>query len=503
MKLITTIYLAIGIVLVMLSIVTFGYIQQTKEVKQSIAEVLETSNIIRESEQAQKLIIDMETGLRGYLLTGRKVFLEPYDAGKVTFAQTIARLDSITKDYKVQNQLVRDIKDIATHWQTTFSEPLIKSRASSHLGHSFKAHYDSVYSNTVLLGVGKGIMDKARNKFDLLEKEEELLQASRLKELDSSLQLTNIVAIGLTLLSIAIGGFLAYVLGRTIRNRFQRMNNLALSIAQGKYDVSLTDHKHDEISGLTHSLNIMAEKLQSSFTHLTKVNQELDQFAYVVSHDLKAPLRAINNLAEWIEEDLQTDDKEILQNFSTLRGRVHRMENLINGILEYSRIGRKALPTSTFSVQDMLKEVLENLAPPASFTVKASTELPVITAERTLFYQVLSNLLSNAFKYHHTQQGNIEIRAKELPSHYLFEVQDDGPGIPKEYQQKVFTIFQTMEARDVKESTGVGLSIVKKIVEEKGGQIWIDSDGSSGTTFLFTWPKSHALTSTPPKTSAS
>ncbi|WP_066833214.1 ATP-binding protein [Rufibacter ruber] len=489
MKIITTIHLAIGFILAMFCIVTFGYIKQTQRVQKSVEAVLATSDVIREGESAQKMLLDLETGMRGYLLTGRQTFLSPYNKGQVIFARTVRRLDSLTEAYPSQNQLVHLIEQDAQEWIINFSEPLIAARAKVHLSSSHKQYYDSLFNATAQKAKGKLIIDRARKKFELIEAEEEIIKRAKVREMNDSLMQTNDIALGLTLLAILAGSLTAYLLGKTIRKRFMKMTALANSIANGNYQVTLTDTRHDEISSLTHSLNRMAHKLQQSFDHLTKMNRELDQFAYVVSHDLKAPLRAINNLAEWIAEDLDSQEPEITNNLTILRGRVQRMENLINGILEYARVGRKEIKKSTFSVNSVLKEALENLSPPASFQVKIAADMPTLTAEKTLVYQVFSNLLSNAFKYHHTQNGCVEVRAKELENMYQFEVQDDGPGIPKEYHQKVFGIFQTMEARDVKESTGIGLAIVKKIIEEKGGSIWIESDKGQGTTFVFTWPK--------------
>jgi signal transduction histidine kinase len=473
----------------MLSIVTIGYIQQTRKVKKSIEHVLDTSSIIREAERAQKLLIDLETGVRGYLLTGQKSFLKPYKEGQADFERSINHLDSLTKSYPNQNQQVQLIRKDAKEWLGAFALPMLRGKTNAQRSAKDRAYYDSLFTIAAQQGTGKSIMDKARLRFDQIKQKEEHIKEDRLNELNASLLRTNEIAVGLTLASVLAGSFMAYLLGSTIKRRFRRMNNLAHSIAQGDYSVSLKDKRNDEISSLTNSLNMMARQLQYSFNHLTKTNNELDQFAYVVSHDLKAPLRAINNLAEWIAEDLVTDDPDIKKNLSIMRSRVHRMENLINGILAYSKVGRQVLPSTNFSAEEIVKEVLENQPPPATFRIQTPATLPIITGERTLFYQIMSNLLSNAFKYHHTQHGTIEIRSKALPDYYQFEVQDDGPGIPKEYQAKVFGIFQTMEARDVKESTGVGLSIVKKIVEEKGGQIWIESERGKGTTFVFTWPK--------------
>lgn len=489
MKLITTIHLAIAFILVMFCVVTFGYIRQTQKVKESVEDVLYTSSVIREGEVAQKQLLDMETGLRGYLLTGRLSFLEPYTQGISRFKATTKKLDSLTENYSTQNRLIHLIENDAKEWVEQFAAPLISARSKLEQGPSSKMKYDSLFEATAQQGKGKLIIDRARNRFEIIETAEEHMKLERVAEMDVSIMNTNDIALGLTLIAVIAGSITAYLLGKTISKRFLKMTALANSIAHGNYGASLTDDRHDEISSLTQSLNKMALKLQESFNHLTKMNRELDQFAYVVSHDLKAPLRAINNLAEWVSEDLENKEPEVIKNLSLMRGRVHRMENLINGILEYSRIGRKELTKTTFSVHELVTETLENIAPPPSFTVLVPPDLPTITGEKTLFYQVLSNLLSNAFKYHHSSEGTVEVKATEFKDHYQFEIKDDGPGIPKEYHQKVFGMFQTMEARDVKESTGVGLAIVKKIVEEKSGSVWIESEKGAGTTFVFTWPK--------------
>ncbi|QHL86132.1 HAMP domain-containing protein [Nibribacter ruber] len=489
MKLITTIHLGIGFILLMFCIVTLGYVQQTRQVRTDLNDVLLATSTIKLSESAQKNLIDMETGFRGYLLTGEETFLEPYTEGSTGFFLQLAQLDSLTQGLPTQNRMVHEIREKARSWITTFAEPLRLAKAKAPTSQAANAQYDFLFKATAQKAVGKQLMDSMRTKFSVIEQDEEVAKQMRLEELNNSFGRVNYIAIGLTLLAILAGILVSYMIGKSISRRFIRMTALANSIANGNYQVALVDDRKDEISSLTKSLNKMAAKLQESFAHLTKVNKELDQFAYVVSHDLKAPLRAINNLAEWISEDLTEKDPEIIQNLTMMRGRVHRMENLINGILDYSRVGRKELPTTTFSVQDLLKEATENLSPPAGFKITATTPMPVLSTERTLFYQVLANLLSNAFKYHHLQEGNVQVRCTELADFYQFEVEDDGPGIPQEYHQRVFGMFQTMEARDVKESTGVGLAIVKKIVEEKGGEIWIESEKGQGSIFKFTWPK--------------
>jgi len=234
-------------------------------------------------------------------------------------------------------------------------------------------------------------------------------------------------------------------------------------------------------------------ELTDKATALERINQELDQFAYVVSHDLKAPLRAIANLSEWIEEDIAenlTDDTR--KQMTLLRGRVARMGDLIHGILQYSRVGRIDNEIESVDVNELLQEIIAGLAVPEGFVINIAPDMPVFETARIPLSQVFANLLSNAIKYHHQPgHGHVQISVRQEADNkfYEFSVRDDGPGIAPEYHEKVFGIFQTLNARDKVESTGVGLSIVKKIIETRGGEITLESAEGEGSTFRFTVPK--------------
>ena len=229
--------------------------------------------------------------------------------------------------------------------------------------------------------------------------------------------------------------------------------------------------------------------LLTTAAQLEKRNQELDQFAYVTSHDLKAPLRAIANLSEWIEEDIEEKlDEDTRHQMNLLRGRVHRMEALINGLLQYSRVGRIEEESATVAVSDLLEEVIDSLDPPPEFTIEVAA-MPVLHTKRLPLLQVFSNLISNAIKHHHRSDGHVWLSAQDQGQAYEFTVADDGPGIAPEYQEKVFVIFQTLKARDKAENTGIGLSIVKKIIEAQGGSISVESRLGQGSVFRFTWLK--------------
>ncbi len=237
-------------------------------------------------------------------------------------------------------------------------------------------------------------------------------------------------------------------------------------------------------------LTYLTTVLAQTNVALEKRNQELDQFAYVASHDLKAPLRAIANLSEWIEEDIgDTLNDENRHQMNLLRGRVHRMEALIDGLLQYSRVGRLETATAKLSVATLLTEVIDSLAPPGTFTIEVAADMPILVTERLPLEQVFTNLLSNAIKHHPRTDGKVRISVQEQGAFYEFAVADDGAGIAPQYHEKVFNIFQTLQARDKSENTGIGLAIVKKIVEGHKGTITLESQAGQGATFRFTWLK--------------
>jgi len=231
-------------------------------------------------------------------------------------------------------------------------------------------------------------------------------------------------------------------------------------------------------------------ELQATNQKVKNINQELTDFAYIVSHDLKAPLRGIKTLADWISGDyadkLDENGKERLK---LLLGRVERMHNLIGGVLEYSRVGRTREKKVKVDLNELVAEVIDLIAAPENITIRVEDSLPVVECEKTRMIQVFQNLLSNAVKYIDKPQGQIKVGCVEEGDFWKFSVSDNGPGIEAKYFEKIFRIFQTLASRDEFESTGVGLTVVKKIVELNGGKIWVESEPGMGSTFFFTLPR--------------
>ncbi len=265
---------------------------------------------------------------------------------------------------------------------------------------------------------------------------------------------------------------------------------LFLVAAQSNYLHSGKNVIIERITLQKDQLEISNRKLQEYTVHLERTNRELDKFASIVSHDLKAPLRAIGNLTGWIEEDAgDTLVPEARTHFNMIKQRVTRMEDLINAILDYSRADERTGEDEHISTKDLVEDTLDFIGRPENVTLEVAPGLPEMVSDKTRLQQVFSNLLGNAIKYNDKENIHISVSVTEHEKEWEFSVKDNGPGIEPQYHEKVFVIFQTLNRRDDVESTGVGLAIVKKIIEDQGGKIWVESDGKLGSDFRFAWPK--------------
>jgi len=232
------------------------------------------------------------------------------------------------------------------------------------------------------------------------------------------------------------------------------------------------------------------ERQAQLLQEVKSVNQELKDFAYIVSHDLKAPLRGIKTLTDWLVTDYADKlDENGREQMDLLMNRVQRMHNLIDGVLKYSRVGRVKEEKVKVNLNDLVSEVIDMVAPPENMEIIVENQLPVVECEQIRIMQVFQNLLSNAVKYMDKPQGQIRIGCVEEDCFWNFSVSDNGPGIEEKYFEKIFQMFQTLTPRDEFESTGIGLTVVKKIIEMYGGRIMVESEVGNGTTFLFTLTK--------------
>lgn len=224
---------------------------------------------------------------------------------------------------------------------------------------------------------------------------------------------------------------------------------------------------------------------------LAVANQELEAFTSIASHDLKAPLRSIGQLANWITEDVgESLPVQSQTHLSKLRGRVSRMETLLNDLLAYARAGRRRYDPEVVDTGQLVLTIVDLLAPPPGFTVSVAENLPTLVTERVPLETVLRNLLGNAMKHHDRPEvGQVHVTAQMQSTNVEFRVIDNGPGIDPQYHQRIFDPSQTLKPREQVEGSGMGLAIVKKIIESRGGTIGVESTVGNGATFYFTWPQ--------------
>lgn len=228
---------------------------------------------------------------------------------------------------------------------------------------------------------------------------------------------------------------------------------------------------------------------QQSVESLERINQELESFAYVTSHDLKAPLRGIATIADWLQSDYEDKlDDDGKNNLRLLKQRVERMNDLIDGILKYSKVGSSDEELEEIELKPLVQECVDLLLVPENMKISIDGDFPVIEGNRTLMVQVMQNLLSNAYKYANNESGIIRIEGKLNGQECVISVTDNGKGIPEAYHEKVFEMFQSLEDKNNAQSTGVGLAIVKKVVTGWGGRIWVTSPADGGAAFHFTIP---------------
>lgn len=260
--------------------------------------------------------------------------------------------------------------------------------------------------------------------------------------------------------------------------------------------VRMTGIHHDiterkQVAEALHTLNASLEqRVQERTAQLERSNRELDQFAYIASHDLKAPLRGIDHLATWITQDAEAVLPDPSKNhLAKLRNRVQRMDRLLDDLLAYSRVGRRDGAPEWVKIHELISDIVTFLAPPTGFAVHITSELPELVTPRTPLEIVLRNLIDNAFKHHHHPvAGEVQINVQVQGDFVEFRISDNGPGIDSKFHERIFGVFQTLQPRDQIEASGMGLAIVKKTVEHRGGTVWVDSVLGQGATFAFTWP---------------
>ncbi|GAC1378185.1 MAG: hypothetical protein NVS3B25_07690 [Hymenobacter sp.] len=489
-KIIVGFALAVG-VLLLTAAASFWSI---RGLKVQTERVEHTYQVLQEAETITAVLKDAQAGTRGYLLTGDTVYLRPYSMATHQLPASLERMQALTVDNADQRARLDSLRQLVEQ-EFRILRPLTEIKKAM-----------SRSAMQTLLDTDRQTLRQVRILYARIKSSEMALLAQRSALQDVFEKATPIVVLVSAVLAVLIVVWLVMQIvqelgdnrrlqqeladiNAEVSRRIAQIRTLAEQVVQGDYSVQIPDTAADNLGGLAASLNRMTQTLDASFSALEKRNQELDQFAYVASHDLKAPLRGVTTIVKWIEDELAAELSPQLRTYlNQMKGRLARLEDLINGLLAYARVGRTAQTHETVDVVQLLGDVAELVVPP-DFTLHLGPNLPTFLTDRLGLQQVFTNLLSNAVKYHQRGAGHLAVTCREAGPAYEFRVQDDGPGIASEHHHKIFLLFQTLRDRNTAESTGIGLSIVQKIIAEHHGTIRVESAPGQGAGFIFTWPR--------------
>jgi signal transduction histidine kinase len=489
-----------GLLVLIGAVVGGVLLDRTDEVSRSLRDDIQPSRV--SAAQLQSALRDQETGLRGYLISANQEFLSPYYDG--IRAEQAASQD-IRKRLAGRADLIADLdatETAAANWRKDYAEPLIASvipniptvvpGATAALG---KAEFDHMRA---LFGTQNSHLTAARNQ-----------GAAELERMNNW---RDTVLGAMVLVFIVTAALLGLLVQRAITRPLAGLAAACRSITDGHFTETITPPgRPADIRGMAVDVENMRQRivaelevsraarelLDEQAVELRRSNAELEQFAYVASHDLQEPLRKVASFCQLLEKRYgdQLDGRGLEYIGFAVDG-AKRMQVLINDLLSFSRVGRldtKHVEVSLDTALDMALGNLDSATEESSAEIVRPKQLPQILGDSTLLTQLWQNLIGNAMKFRHVDQlPRIVIDCQrgsgERDGYWLISVSDNGIGIPAEFTDKVFVIFQRLHGRDVYTGTGLGLALCKKIVEHHGGTIWIDKSYTGGTRFEFTLP---------------
>jgi signal transduction histidine kinase len=452
--------------------------------------------------QAQVLLaamIDQETGVRGYVLSGDPAFLEPYERGTATEARVAARLERLVADVPGARDDLDAARAAAAAWHEGYARPAIAGLRAG----------DGAVRDPAAVEDGRRRFIAVRDahaRFDAV------IESARDDARDALDQRTRaLVAVMALGLAITLGGVIALwrLYRRSVEDPLHELGEDARRVAGGQLDHHVRPTGPAELAELAEAVELMrtriVEELQASTeahaalelqaAELSRSNAELEQFAYVASHDLQEPLRKVASFCQLLQTRYRGQlDERADQYIDFAVDGAKRMQLLINDLLAFSRVGRLSGPLEPLDGDEALARALDNLSTAleeAGAEVVAD-DLPVVDGDRSLLTALFQNLIGNAVKFRRPDAApRVAITVEDAPDEdaWLISVADNGIGIEPEYAERVFVIFQRLHAKERYAGTGIGLALCRKIVDHHGGRIWVDTSVPDGTTIRFTLPR--------------
>lgn len=449
-----------------------------------------SSEVVRQSYRFQRNFLYMSNGLRIYLLSNEHFFLQTYDSALQENKAILRELMVAAAGESEQRILLEEINKLQEFWVNEFADPLLKAKKMSERSDSSMPTFKKAYHEKFDGGKEQDLQNVLKKKFSVFTNQEYGVRNSRKEALMASIENTERISIYLTLFSIVAGSLIAIMMAYYISSRIMNMVKMAQAITQGNFNVHVQENGNSEFGQLGKALNEMAKMLDKNISLLKRQKEDLDQFAHVVSHELKAPLRGIDNVVTWIEEDHSFSlPPKVNEYLDVIKGRITRAENLLRGVLMYARTGQEVRPKEHVHIREVLDEVLEYIPTRDGISVFIQPDMPLLYTERLPLVHIFTNLIGNAVKHHNKEKGVVKVYYRDRGEHYEFFVVDDGPGISGMFHERIFRLFQTLQESNVFESQGIGLAIVKKILDDRKLPIKLYSEPGQGSTFSFLWPK--------------
>jgi signal transduction histidine kinase len=446
----------------------------------------------------ENALINQETGVRGYILSGKTASLEPYEKGLDDEARSYRELE--TSDNVGGSMLALEVRKIRARiqaWQQQFVIPILRVTAAGHTG--------SIPPTLA----GKGLFDAIRKALAGLQGDLTARVAGAKRTLDSDahfLALVLLAAAALILGSVMGAGFL---LRRIITRPLAKLGHDAAQVAGGDFakPVAVTGAPH-EIEQLGSEIDAMRRRIVHELTtvesartaleaqtlELNRSNAELEQFAYVASHDLQEPLRKVASFCQALERRYHGQlDERADQYIEFAVDGAKRMQVLINDLLAFSRVGRSGREFELIDLNGTLAEAKSALSGLVSETGASVDDagLPTVRGERTLLVSLFQNLIGNAIKFRGEQPPSVHLEAHRDGDQWQLSCADSGIGVEPEYAERIFVIFQRLHTKEAYPGTGIGLAMCRKIVEYHGGRMWLDTEHAPGARFCFTLPIVH------------
>ncbi|WP_242058669.1 CHASE3 domain-containing protein [Microcoleus sp. FACHB-SPT15] len=448
-----------SVILVTLNILSYWSFIKQKETTERVAHSRLT---LQKLESVLSIVKDAETGQRGYLLTGQESYLKPYHLAIQSIDPQIEQLKTVIVANPEQQQQLTSLKDL-------IAQKLAELQLTIELkkNQQYEAAKSVVSSNR-----GQQLMDQIRNLIQQMQGEESEQLKNWLTTREATIRKGQLIF----LLGIVLTLFSLYLVSSAIHQETIERKQAEASLKQ------LNDELEARVQERT-------TELEEANTNLLRSNRELEQFAYVASHDLQEPLRAVNSYAQLITRKYQGNlDAKADKYLGYITEGATRMQQLINDLLAFSRVGTHGKPLVLTDCELVLSQVLDNLKVAIAENQASVTHdpLPSVMGDGIQLIQLLQNLIANGMKFRREELPHVHVSANEQEHEWVFCVRDNGIGIESEYFERIFTIFQRLHSKSEYPGTGIGLAVCKKIVERHGGRIWVESIPGVGTAFYFT-----------------